>query len=373
MDNGSVRSSCAALLLFAALLRAQSPSDAQELQSRGDWKGAEAVWQQLIKHDPGDYRLWASLGIALSHQDRFPDALAAYRKALALHPHDPPTELNLGIAYFKMGRLSEAIPPLRAAARTLGNTPQLNVLLGMSLYGTRQNRAAIPYLEQACSAQPSNTELQSTLAKNYLYAGEYGRAMDEFKKVLVESPDSPQVHLLLGEAYDAAGREQLAIEEFRAATKANYLPNAYFGLGYLLWKAHSYDEAAAQFEKELAHDPQNSQALAYLADILLKRGDTRRAESLLRQSVSLRPDNHLAFLDLGIIETGNKQYTAAEQHLKRAVTLDPKQADAHYRLARLYRLTGNTAQAAREFAAVKQLEQHQADQTLLQVSGSMQH
>ncbi len=253
-----------------------------------------------------------------------------------------------------------------------GTRPQIDVLLGMSLYGTGQYRAAIPYLEQACSFQPANPELQSTLAKNYLYAGAYDQAMAEFKKILLENPDSPQTHLLLGEAYDAADREQLAIEEFRSATKGNYLPNAYFGLGYLLWKAHSYEEAAADFQKELAHDPQNSQALAYLGDIVLKQGDVHRAETLLRRSVSLRPDNHLAFVDLGTIETENKQYQSAEQHLKRAVTLDPKQADAHYRLARLYRVTGDTAQAAHEFAAVKQLEQHQAERTLLQISGSQE-
>jgi tetratricopeptide (TPR) repeat protein len=364
------------LTLLAALIQspplyAQTPSDAQQLESRGDWKGAEEIWRQLLKQNTTDYRLWASLGIALSHQDRFADALTAYRKALALHPNDAQTELNLGIAYFKMGRLSEAIAPLRAAARSLGSAPQTNVLLGMSLYGTAHYREATPYLENACTFQPANLELQRTLAQNYLYSGAYDQAMVAFKKMLVENPDSPQVHVLLGEAYDAANREDLAIEEFRAATEAAYLPNAYFGLGYLLWKTHNYQEAAREFEKELARDSNNSQALAYLADILLKQGDVQRAETLLRRSISLRPDNHLAFVDLGTIETEHKQFQAAKQHLKRAVSLDFKQADAHYRLARLNRATGDTAQAEREFALVKQLEQHKTDQSLLQVSGAV--
>lgn len=358
----------ALFLLHAPPALPQTPSEAQELQSRGDWKGAEAVWRQLLKQDAKDYRLWASLGIALSQEHRYGDAVDAYRTALKLQPNDGQTELNLGITYFKMGRLAEAVKPLEAAAKSLGNTPQIDVLLGISLYGTAHYREAAPYLERACAAQPGNVELEGTLGQAYLHSGANDKAMAAFKQILTTSPNSAQAHILLGEAYDAANKEEAAIAEFRAATQGPYVPDAHFGLGYLLWKAHKYDEAAVEFQKELDHDPRNSQALAYLGDIELKRGDKEKAGTLLRRSIALRADDHLAFLDLGIIETENKQYGPAEQHLRRAVSLDPDEADAHYRLARLYQLTGLPAKAAGEFALVKRVHQHNRDDLVLKLS-----
>ncbi len=312
-------------------MQAQTPSEAQELQSRGDWKGAEKVWRQLLKQNASDYRLWASLGIVLSQERAYDDAVAAYRKALTLRPNDGQTELNLGIAYFKTGRLTEATRPLEAAAKSLGNTSQSDVLLGISLYGIGHYREALPYLERACSLQPDNVELRRTLGQAYLHSGAYDKAMASFKDILAQSPESAQAHMLLGEAYDAANHEEAATAEFRSATQDQYVPNAHFGLGYLLWKAHSYDEAAVEFQKELDHDPRNSQALAYLGDIALKQGDEGKAGALLQRSIALRADDHLAFVDLAIIETGSKQYRLAEQHLERAVSLKPNEADGHYR------------------------------------------
>ncbi len=350
----------------------QTPSEAQELQSRGDWKGAEEVWRRLLQQDASDYRLWASLGVVLSQEHRYDDAVAAYKRALALAPHDGPTELNLGIAWFKSGHLSDAAAAFQSAAKSLGDSPRLDVLLGMSLYGTGHYRAATPYLERASLQQPSDAELQRTLTQNYLQSGEYDKAMETARKILLERPESAQAHILLGEAYDAANREEQAIVEFRAATQGNYVPNAHFGLGYLLWKARSYDEAAAEFRKELEHDPANSQALAYLGDIVLKQGDEEKAEAMLRHSIALRDDNHVAFVDLAIIETGRKQYQLAERHLQRAIALNSSEADGHYRLAKLYQLTGRPAEAKRQFALVKQVQQHNTDDLIFKVSRDAQ-
>jgi hypothetical protein len=34
--------------------------------------------------------------------------------------------------------------------------------------------------------------------------------------------------------------------------------NVHFGLGYLLWKQHHFDEAAKEFQAELENDPPSS-------------------------------------------------------------------------------------------------------------------
>ena len=47
--------------------------------------------------------------------------------------------------------------------------------------------------------------------------------------------------------------------------------------------------------------------------------------------------------------------------IPRAVQLDPTQPDAHFRLGRLYQAMGNTADAEREFAKVRELHEKADD------------
>ena len=67
-------------------------------------------------------------------------------------------------------------------------------------------------------------------------------------------------------------------------------------------------------------------------------------------------DIRIAYIDLGNILAKQQSYTEAVAALKRAVELDPKQSDAHYRLAGIYRTMGNTAEAEKEMAEVRALQ-----------------
>lgn len=358
----------AAALLFVLPSFPQSVEEAQESQARGDWKGAEQTWRALIEHAPQDYRLWSSLGIALSHQERYTDAIAAYRKALAIQPKDPQTELNLGITYFKSGKLPQAVAPLQVAAAALGQNAQIDTLLGMSLFGTGKYREAATYLERASASDPANLGLQQVLAQSYLYGKQYGKAQLEFERMLVRDPDSANVHMLLGEAYDANGQLEPAIKEFQAAAQKGNLPNLHFGLGYLLWKDHKYDQAEAEFRRELNTDPKNYQALAYLGDVLIKRGATEEARQCLRQSIAIHDGIWLTHFHLGVLAQEQKHYNDAITELRRAIALNGSRPEPHYRLAQALKATGQTKGAQVELAKVAKLHQHKDEDLIHQIT-----
>jgi tetratricopeptide (TPR) repeat protein len=348
----------------------QSVERAEQMEARGDWSGAEAAWRALAERSPADYRLWTSLGVALAHEERYDEAIAAYRKALAIHPEAPQTELDLGLAYFKQGKLPEALQPLRSAAAGLPDSVQAQILLGMSLYGTAQYREAASYLEKAVTRSDGNAELGSVLAQCYLRSGQYEQAKTKFEQMLKRDPDSPGVHMLLGEAYDALHRRQDAIAEFRAASATKqYVPMAHFGLGYLLWADRRYDEAGAEFRKELDKDPKNAQAMAYLGDVELKKGNRSPAEALFRRSLELQPVR-IARFDLGVLASEQRHFTQAIEEFNQAVALDPKDPDAHYRLARIYQDLHRKGEAQAQFAIVKQLHEDTSDNLLEKMSGA---
>ena len=176
--------------------------------------------------------------------------------------------------------------------------------------------------------------------------------------------------MLLGEALDGLGRDADAVVEFQAAATASPKePNVHFGLGYLYWKERRYDEAEGEFRRELANDPSHAGANAYLGDVVLHRDDEQGARPLLEKARRLDPKIRIAHLDLGILHAGHKEYEPAAQELREAVRLDPSRADAHYRLAQVYRSLGRATEAKAELATVRRLHKKRNEDLLQQISG----
>jgi tetratricopeptide (TPR) repeat protein len=170
--------------------------------------------------------------------------------------------------------------------------------------------------------------------------------------------------VLAAEALDGLERTPEAILEFEAAIKAAPRePDLHFGLGYLHWKTHQYDEAKSDFENELSIDSNNAQALAYLGDIEMKANNFDRALTLLSKAVQARGDIRIAYIDMGAILTDQKHYPDAITALQHAEKLDPAQPDAHFRLGRVYQAMGNKTASQREFAKVRELHE-KADESV---------
>ena len=356
---------CVAVVLFSGLLanaQTSTPTQALGLEQQGKLADAEKSWRQITQADPRDAAAFASLGLVLSKQGKYGQAVPAYRKAIALNPKLPGVHLNWGLAEFKQQHFDAAIAPLSAALAADSKNLQVLTLLGLSCYGARHFEDAAKYLELPAKSDPTNIELHRALAQSCLLAKKYSCALDEFRQILGQDPDSAAVHMLSGEALDGLGRTVEAVVEFEAAVKmAPQEPNVHFGLGYLYWKQHKYDEAKAALEVELSIDPANAQALAYLGDIELKRNAPEKALLLLNKAIHLRNDMRIAYVDIGAILSEQKKYREALVALLRAERLDPAQPDAHYRLARLYRAMGNVVAAEREFARVSELQEKSED------------
>src|SRR6516225_8448246 len=82
------------LLAVVALLvpagvegQSASPSEAMALEQQGKLAEAAEVWIAVTEHTPNDAAAFASLGVVLSKQQKYSEAAAAYRKAIALNPN----------------------------------------------------------------------------------------------------------------------------------------------------------------------------------------------------------------------------------------------------------------------------------------------
>lgn len=336
------------------------------LEQQGRNAEAEAAWRLVLKDHPSSPEPYAHLGLLEARQERYNEAIPLYRKALAMNPAIPGLRMNLGLALFKRGDLKQAIdefqPLLAKQPSGTAENQRLTILIGMAHYGLAEYAEAAPYLKQAAANDTQNLPLRLSLAHCYLWTKQYQSVLDTYHEILTLGAESAEADMLAGEALDAIKDNFGAIQQFRAAVKADpKAPGVHFGLGYLLWTQKQFTEAATEFQAELANNPNNAQAMAYLADIDVQRQQSEAALPLLEKAVRIDPSIEQAHLDLGILYAGANRPEDALRELKEAETQAPDDVNVHWRLARLYRTMGKADEAKAEFSKANQINKNADD------------
>lgn len=360
---------CIALILAACSAPAWPQGNQRQaaisFEQQGRTLDAETAWKAISKEQPSNPEPFAHLGLLEARQEHYPEAIRMYRRAFALDPAMPGLRLNLGLSLFKSGDYRQAIDVFGTLLKAQPGDQRLVVLMGMSNYGLARYATASPYLEQAAQQDPENLTLLLTLAHSCLLSQQYPCVLDTFHKIVTLNAESAEADMLVGEALDQMKDRTGAIREFRAAVKANpQEPNAHFGLGYLLWTAGEFSEAASEFQSELGNDPKHFQATLYLADSKIQMNQMADALPLLQRLVKLGPDSVMAHLDLGIVYADEGRKPEALAELKESIRLAPSNVKAHWRLGRLYRSMGMVPEAKAEFAKSNNLNRAEDDRLL---------
>ncbi len=354
------------LALTPSTFVAQSPSTPNErdaafaLEQQGKIAEAETAWRSILAAHPNDAEACAHLGFLEARQENYKQAIPLYRNALALDPSMPGLRLNLGLALFKGGELKESIqvfePLLKSEPPSSPDALRLNALIGIAEYGIGEYAAAVPYLKAAAANDPQNLQFRLLLAHSCLSARQFQCVLDTYHEILTLNAESAEADMLAGEAEDEMRNHAAAIEQFRAAVKADPRePNVHFGLGYLLWTQNQFEEAAVQFQAELANVPGNAQALAFLADSDMQLNHSDQAMPLIHKAIKIDPNLARAHLDLGILYADAGHHEEAIREFKTAARLSPDDPNPHWRLARLYQSMGNKTEANLEFQKTSSL------------------
>ena len=144
--------------------------------------------------------------------------------------------------------------------------------------------------------------------------------------VILHDPLTPQEHVTLGESYQAGGLGDLAAREFEAALRQQreYVP-AVIGLGNLSFERGALEEAEVFYRRALDTAPDHPGASNNLALVYLARGARLdEAEGLARRAAeqggALRP---YALDTLAQIYIRQGRYREAQSALEEAAAIAP--------------------------------------------------
>ena len=89
----------------------------------------------------------------------------------------------------------------------------------------------------------------------------------------------------------------------------------------------NHREALAILEELLLEDPENAPALEEVADNELSLGQYARAEAAAKQAIALDSGSYTGQYIVGFLRSRTEQWTLAVEHLRKANTLKPNNAE----------------------------------------------
>jgi tetratricopeptide (TPR) repeat protein len=363
---------------------------------RGDAQGASAQADELLKRNPKDADALFLRARMRAASGKLKDAIADLKTVLESDPRSKLGLYFMSDALYRDGQLEQA----RARAGELERYHQdflpvkiLQVQIALDsgdAEGARRTAdELVKKLQETAPGGDLTPQIFADVKTNaYLLRGkaalrlaaqtpaQVASARADFEAARANSPNSPLPHVNLA---DAAAAERKPDEAWQHLDRALALDRANFqaltALVNLGAATNRLDQARARVE-QLAVEQPNSAQLQYLLGRAYSSGsqqqppDAQRAEAALRRAVELdadfvpaytalaeiyfgtqqpdraidqykkiterRPDDFVAFRNIGLIEAGRGQLDAAADYYRRVLAIRPDEPVAANNLAALY-------------------------------------
>ena len=278
---------------LTSLTQAETAIDQQQ------WPAAEAILRKLVTANAKDARAWFDLGYVMHEQKNYPEAIAAYRGAVAAQPESFECNLNLGM-----------------------------------MLAHENHPDAAKYLEKATRLKPTGAHPQESLARAWAAVAEVQEkdapsALNAWAHAVELSPDL-QLKLAYGEALQKSGDLAGAEREFRKAIDLQPdSADALAALANICMRAKRFPEAEDTLRRLVSAAPQNETAHLQLGRVLSAEIKNNAAEVELQKALALKPDDWDALRELALVQERSKQWVAAEKSYRALLIHFPNDADLH--------------------------------------------
>jgi tetratricopeptide (TPR) repeat protein len=291
----------------------------------------------LLDSEPGALQEY---GDCLLHLKQTAKAISVFNHALEQPNADNDTRLRLASAELIAHRPKDAIATLHPLVR--GNSTDADALeLASSADEADGNTPeAVRILRQAIVANPHDINLYIDFAELCLDHRSYAVGIDMLDIGLKAEPSSPALYAARGVLYVQVSEFEKAEADFEKADDLDPRQSVGLaGLGLAAEQKNDPERALATVQAKLAKHPNDAFLLYVQADILQKRGpapnspEFRLALQSAEKSVALRPSLSSAHDVLAKLYLREGQNQPAIRECRAALSLDPKDQTALYRLA----------------------------------------
>jgi tetratricopeptide (TPR) repeat protein len=323
---------------------------------------AESRLRAALAASPGSFAANHQLGAFYLQAGRYRESIPLLQAAYQLDPANRGNEYDLALADQANGDLPQARQHAQKLLAQEDNAG-LHRLLGEVDEEMGDPLAAVREDEQAARLDPSEVHYFAWGSELLLHRAVW-QAVEVFRKGAKAYPRSARMLAALG----AALFEDAATSLCQASDLNPADPEPYTFMGRIEMAA---PKPLACIEPRLARfaqqQPGDSTANYLYAMAIWKRQQPpaqgqswQQVESLLTKAVTVNPKCADAYLQLGVLSYSRHDLEGAIGFYTKAIAVDPQLGEAHYRLAVAYDRTGAAGKAQQEFQLHDEIEKQQA-------------
>jgi tetratricopeptide (TPR) repeat protein len=345
------------LLILLTLNQASSPAHQttfEEIAKRADaarsadhLNEAIALYSEGVRLRPAWPDGWWSLGSLLYEQDQFAEAQVAFAKFVKLQPDAGPAYAFLALCEYETRNDDRSLQHFQAWAKH--GSPGTDALLDVAGYHwalllTRRGQFTQALYLLAAKAKK--------LGATPLLTEAMGLASLRMVNLPEDYPSAKrELVWLAGKAAIYSSRDDSRrSEEYAARLTLRYgsEPNVNYLIGTLLGFQGKFPEAAEQYKKELRISSQHLPAMIELALVQIQLSRPAEAVPWAEQAVTLDPKNARAHFALGKALLASDHVPESAHELEVAKQLAPDSAPVRSALASAYRKSGRMQEAKHE-------------------------
>lgn len=121
------------------------------------------LWQDAVANQPANAMMQLNLGVALTEQKRYEEAVEHFQHSIRLDPDSDKAHYGLGLSYAHLGETDKAVKHLREVVRLKPQAYRLRNNLGVVLFSAGRYPEAIVEFEKTLQIQPDFTEARDNL------------------------------------------------------------------------------------------------------------------------------------------------------------------------------------------------------------------
>jgi putative PEP-CTERM system TPR-repeat lipoprotein len=322
-------------------------ASAKEYLAKGDRSAAVIELKNLLAKSPDNGEARLLLGEALLDAGDYVSAEKELGRALELkQPQEKvvPAYVRTLLAQGKYRAVVTEVekyklfnPPAVAATQTAAGDAYMQ--LGNRLRASEAYKAAM-------AAVPGYPRARLGEAILVAVEGRIDDALMQVDEVIAADPQLAEARTFRADILLAKGDREGARKALEEAIAANarFVPPRVALIG-LLTDDRNFEAAAKLIDSTRKVAPADLRVHYLDASLAYHQGDLERARQQLQQVLKFLPDNAQALTLAGAIELQNKQFTAAENNLRKAVAQAPDYLSARQFLARAYLQMGQPTKA----------------------------
>lgn len=371
-----------------------------KLQS-GDFDEAQRLIQPVVDKNPEDVFALKLLADALMRENKTTEGLSYLKQVVALQPDSGTARMNLGMGLVMSGETSagieelekaEALYPesevatikiikahlanksfdeaLKASLAYRENHPDsitAHILLGTSYMTMGDSANAGKVFEEALVIEPGNISANSGLAAIALQSGDLDKAKGYYRDAIEKHPGALAPSMNLAAVEHAQGNFDAMQDVLNQAISAN--PDALaprLSLSRFYLKRAQHQKIIELLSPVRDNNADNPEVRGLLGESELAVGDYTRAVDDLSHFVKLVPKNAQAHYSLARAYAGDRDRNGYYRELKTVVELDEKHINARTELIKLMLAEKNTAEAGEHIEILKSQAEDQPEALTLE-------